>query len=69
MPGIRFLGQAFNDYRQRTASEIREFLLKAGVFALVTAVIIWVSVFLYVAFYYTYMPLTSHVRPVHLQFK
>jgi seipin len=69
MPSIRFLGQAINDYRERTIDELRELVLKAGVVALVAAVIIWVSIFLYVAFYYTYMPSISHVRPVHLQFE
>jgi seipin len=69
MPSFRFLGQAINDYRQRTVDEIRELVLKAGVVTLVAAVIIWVSIFLYVAFYYTYMPSISHVRPVHLQFQ
>lgn len=68
MPSFRFLGQVINDYRQRTIDELRELVLKVGVVALVAAVIIWVSIFLYVAFYYTYMPSISHVRPVHLQF-
>jgi seipin len=68
MPSFRFLGQVINDYRERTIDELRELVLKAGVVALVAAVIIWVSVFLYVAFYYTYMPSISHVRPVYLQF-
>jgi seipin len=69
MPAFRFLGQAIEDYRQRTVDELRELVLKAGFVALVATVIIWVSIFLYVAFYYTYIPLISHVRPVHLQFK
>ncbi|XP_049784629.1 seipin isoform X1 [Schistocerca serialis cubense] len=45
-----------------------EVVLKAGVGAAVLSVIIWTSVFLYVAFYYTYMPSISHTRPVHFQF-
>lgn len=69
MPAFRFLGQAIDDYIQRTVDELRELVVKAGVVAFVVAVIIWVSIFLYVAFYYTYMPSISHVRPVHLQFK
>jgi seipin len=69
MPTFRFLGQAIDDYIQRTVDELREFVVKAGVVAIIAAVIIWVSIFLYVAFYYTYMPSISHVRPVHLQFK
>jgi len=69
MPAFRFLGQTVNNYRQRTLDELRELLFKGGVVALIAAIIIWVAIFLYVAFYYTYMPSVSHVRPVHLQFK
>ena len=32
-------------------------------------VILWIAVFLYVSFYYAYMPTVSHVRPVFLLFK
>jgi seipin len=68
MPSFRFLGQRFNNYRQRTVDEVREFVLKGAGVALVSAVIIWIAIFLYVAFYYTYIPSVSHMRPVHLQF-
>jgi seipin len=69
MPAFRFLGQTINNYRQRTIDELRDLIFKGGVVALVAAVIIWVAIFVYVAFYYTYMPSISHVRAVHLQFK
>jgi seipin len=69
MPSFRFLGQTFNNYRQRTFDEVRELVFKGAGVALVTAVIVWVAIFLYVAFYYTYIPSVSHIRPVHLQFR
>jgi seipin len=69
MPAFRFLGQTLNNYRQRTVDELREVVFKGGVVALVAAAVIWVAIFLYVAFYYTYMPSISHIRTVHLQFK
>lgn len=72
MPSFRFFRNIFNNYRQRTANnvqEIRELFVKGGVVALVAAFILWIAIFLYVAFYYAYMPSISHVRPVHLQFK
>ena len=72
MPSFQFFRHVLNRYRQRTVDnvlEIRELFVKGGVVALVAAVILWFAIFLYVAFYYAYMPSISHVRPVHLQFK
>jgi len=48
---------------------VRELVFKGAGVALVAAVIVWVAIFLYVAFYYTYIPSVSHIRPVHLQFR
>jgi len=69
MPSFRFLGQRFTNYRQRTVDEVRELVFKGAGVALVATVIVWVAIFLYVAFYYTYIPSVSHIRPVHLQFE
>lgn len=69
MPSFRLLGQTFNNYRQRTFDEVRELVFKGVGIALVAAVIVWIAIFLYVAFYYTYIPSVSHIRPVHLQFR
>jgi seipin len=69
MPAFSFLGQTVNHYRQKTVNEVRELVFKGAGVALVAAIIIWVAIFLYVAFYYTYIPSVSHVRPVHLQFR
>jgi seipin len=69
MPSFRLLGRTFNNYRQRTVDEVRELVFKGAGIALVAAVIVWVAIFLYVAFYYTYIPSVSHIRPVHLQFR
>jgi len=69
MPSFGSLGQRFNNYRERTVYEVRELVFKGAGVALVAAVIVWVAIFLYVAFYYTYIPSVSHIRPVHLQFR
>ncbi|CAG5059874.1 unnamed protein product [Parnassius apollo] len=29
----------------------------------------WISIFMYIIFYYIYMPNVTHIRPVHLQFR
>lgn len=42
---------------------------RTGTIAVGVIFIFWISIFLYIAFYYSHMPNMSHVRPVHLQFK
>ncbi|XP_067007433.1 seipin [Anabrus simplex] len=72
MAGFRFLGQVIEDYKQRTLHRVynvRDVVFRGGIVAVVASVILWVAVFLYVAFYYAYMPALTHSRPVHLQFK
>lgn len=62
----------YEDYKARTkegAISAREVAIKLAIVALAAAVIIWLAIFMYIAFYYTYMPAIAHVRPVHMQFK
>lgn len=62
----------YEDYKIRTkegVSSVREVIFKLAVVALAAAVIIWLAIFMYIAFYYTYMPAIAHIRPVHMQFK
>ena len=70
---MQFLGQRIHNLTQRTVDStvdnIRDVILRAGAFVLIGTVVLWVSVFIYVAFYYAYMPAVSHARPVHLQFQ
>lgn len=64
--------QTYDDYRNRTkegALTVREIIVKLFILALAAAVVIWMAVFMYIAFYYTYMPAIAHIRPVHMQFK
>lgn len=46
-----------------------EHAFHGGMFSLIMITLIWVSVFLYVIFYYTYVPAPSYTRPIHLQIK
>lgn len=62
----------YDDYKNRTKDGVvsaREIFIKLLILALAAAVIIWMAVFMYIAFYYTYMPAIAHIRPVHMQFK
>ncbi|CAH1731591.1 seipin [Aphis gossypii] len=55
------------------ASDVANCLLdttyKGGLFSMIIVTIVWVSIFLYIAFYYAYMPSLMFSRPVHMQFK
>jgi seipin len=52
-----------------TVDSARDVIIKGGGFVIFGTIILWISVFIYVAFYYAYMPAVSHSRPVHLQFE
>lgn len=70
---MQFLGQRLQSFTQRTldstVDNFRDVLLKGGALLLIGTVVLWISVFIYVAFYYAYMPAVAHSRPVHLQFQ
>lgn len=54
---------------KRIVDNTMEQVFHGGMFSLVMTSLVWISVFLYVAFYYAYVPAPSYVRPVHLQIK
>nr|XP_033321529.1 seipin [Megalopta genalis] len=53
----------------RSVQSAKHVILSGGMIIITGILIIWLSVFLYTAFYYAYMPNMSYVRPVHLQFR
>lgn len=76
LPFVGALSKNVSHYRQRAESgvhkgveNVRLLSFRGGLVGLLTAMIIWVSIFMYVAFYYAYMPSISHVRPIHVQFE
>ncbi|XP_065202870.1 seipin-like isoform X2 [Planococcus citri] len=44
-----------------------EHAFRGGMFSLIMLTLVWISVFIYVVFYYAYVPAPSYMRPVHLQ--
>ena len=44
-----------------------EHAFRGGMFSLIMMTLVWISVFIYVVFYYAYVPAPSYMRPVHLQ--
>ena len=76
LPLVGSLTKSVEHYRrkaetgvQKGVENVRMLSFRGGLVGLLTAMIIWVSIFLYIAFYYAYMPSISHVRPIHVQFE
>ncbi|XP_018335303.2 seipin [Agrilus planipennis] len=72
LPLVKFVYEIVNSYKKRTKqgfSNLRDVLFRGTVVALSTSVLVWLSILMYLAFYYAYVPKVSHEKPVHLQFK
>ncbi|XP_060545582.1 seipin [Pantherophis guttatus] len=48
---------------------VRRTVLQTAILFCVLLLLLWVSIFLYGSFYYSYMPTVSYVSPVHYQFR
>ncbi|XP_029392084.1 seipin [Mus pahari] len=51
------------------AGRARRLMLQFGVLFCTILLLLWVSVFLYGSFYYSYMPTVSHLSPVHFHYR
>ncbi|XP_060031738.1 seipin [Erinaceus europaeus] len=51
------------------AGRARKLLLQFGMLFCTTLLLLWVSIFLYGSFYYSYMPTVSHLSPVHFSYR
>lgn len=72
LPLIRFAYSTAELYKARTKSgvnNIKEILLRGILVAFTTSLLVWLSIFMYMAFYYAYVPTVTHEHPVHLQFR
>lgn len=72
LPLVRFVYETIELYKQRTrkgVNSVRDIFFKGSLIAFITSLLVWLSIFMYVAFYYAYVPAISHERPVFLQFK
>ncbi|KAL2095275.1 hypothetical protein ACEWY4_009994 [Coilia grayii] len=52
-----------------TLLRARRTLLQVAVVLCILLLLLWVSIFLYGSFYYSYMPLVSYATPVHLYYR
>ncbi|XP_026572153.1 seipin isoform X1 [Pseudonaja textilis] len=48
---------------------VRRTVLQTAILFCVLLLLLWISIFLYGSFYYSYMPTVSYVSPVHYQFR
>lgn len=72
LPLVKFIYETIELYKQRTrkgVNNVRDVLFRGSVIAFVTSLLVWLSVFMYVSFYFAYVPAVSHERPVYLQFE
>ncbi|XP_044253786.1 seipin [Tribolium madens] len=72
LPLIKFIHDTVKLYKTRTqtgVNNVREILFRGTVVALITALLVWLAIFMYIAFYYAYVPTISHERPVYLKFR
>ncbi|XP_054997522.1 seipin isoform X1 [Sorex araneus] len=54
---------------QVMANRARKLLLQFGVLFCTVLLLLWVSIFLYGSFYYSYMPTVSHLSPVNFYYR
>lgn len=71
-PVLEVTTSAIDRYVERTKDGVttaRDVFVRATIVAFAAAIIIWSAIFMYLAFYYTYMPAIAHVRSVHMQYE
>lgn len=71
LPIIAFVDSTLDMFKAKTkkgASNVSQVLFRGTLVALITSTLVWLSIFMYLAFYYAYVPIVSHERPVHLTF-
>ena len=69
---LTLLSDLVDDYRKRAllaAFSFKDLLYRFFAFLLTTSLVLWLSIFGYISFYYSYVPAISHIRPVHLEFR
>ncbi|KYN38370.1 Seipin [Trachymyrmex septentrionalis] len=69
---LRKIGRKWFNIQKTTRQSVqsaKDTVFRGGIVIISTVLIVWLSIFLYTVFYYSYMPSMSYVRPVHLQFK
>lgn len=71
-PVLHLLFESQEHFRSKTKNGLiagRKTFLKLACVLIVAVITLWISVLMYIAFYYAYMPSIDHMKPVHMQFQ
>lgn len=69
---VQLVNEKWFNVQKKTTEGVqsaKDAVFRGGLVVIVGILIVWISIFLYTAFYYAYMPSMTYVRPVNLQFK
>lgn len=66
---IRNILDWFQDTTKKGFFKLKNAIITFIVVIFVFIVLLWLSIFLYGSFYYSYMPTESYILPVHLNFR
>lgn len=70
-PIWRVLNRFYSETKQKTTNgvlSVRDVILRIIILLFAFGVVLWTAVFMYIGFYYTYMPVTAHSKAAHMQF-
>lgn len=71
-PAFNLASNLYEETLEKTKNgvlSVRDIILRVIILLLAIVIVLWTAGFMYVAFYYAYMPSIAHTRPVHMQFK
>lgn len=71
-PAFNLASHLYEETLEKTKNgvlSVRDIILRVIILLAAIVIVLWTAGFMYVAFYYAYMPSIAHTRPVHMQFK
>uniref|UniRef100_A0A336MJT5 Seipin n=1 Tax=Culicoides sonorensis TaxID=179676 RepID=A0A336MJT5_CULSO len=71
-PLFNFANNLYDETLEKTKNgvlSVRDIILRVIILLLAIVIVLWTAGFMYVAFYYAYMPSIAHTRPVHMEYK
>ncbi|XP_072747088.1 seipin [Anoplolepis gracilipes] len=54
---------------RKSVQSAKDTVFRGGIIVISAILVVWLSIFIYTAFYYAYMPSMSYMRPVNMNFK
>lgn len=72
IPGVSYVTNKVDNIKEHTNRKIqkaKDNAIRGGIVIIGLGFLLWLSIFIYIMFYYTYVPTVSHSRSIFLQFK